>query len=129
MFGDREVGVVEEAAGEVGAARARELRRGHADLLLEQAAKMPGGQPQKSRRSASSLEVAKPVADDEPDAAADHLGSKAVDRRGRAVGPAPHAGTESRNLRRGCQVEVAHVRRLGTCRAPGPAVDAGRDHR
>ena len=103
-----EVGVIEEPASEMGTARARQLRRSHADLILEETPQVarretePGG----DRILAGHLDIA---AHHEPDAPAHQLGGGGRGRRRLAVGAAAQTRTVSGGLGRGGKVEVLDV--------------------
>jgi hypothetical protein len=125
--GDRQVGVVEQPAGEVRPPRAGELVRRHAEVLVEQPPQMARRQRQPGAEGGFGAGVQR-AGDDQLDGAADHLRRVGGDRPGHPVGTAAQAGPEPGRFRPGGQLERANVLRQRFRPAAGPAVDAGGDH-
>jgi hypothetical protein len=117
QLGDRQVGVVEQTAGEMHPGGAGELVRGQAQVLAEQPSELPSGQAQASAEILLGAVVQGPI-QNEPHGAADHF--RAEPGRGGfpPVWAAMQAGPEARGLSRRRQREPEDVAgiRLGPVR-------------
>jgi hypothetical protein len=123
-----EVGVVEQAAGEVSPRRPCQAVRRHPDVGPEEPAQVAGGHTQ----AHAELRLRSPVeraVEDEPHRPADEL--RTVPRQGlrRPVRPAAEARPIAGGLGGGGERELRHVLGPRAGRASRPAVDTGRDDR
>ncbi len=126
----RQLGGVEQRAGEVGAPRRGHRARRGAEVAREQPAQVALADPELGRQRAAVAAVERAVLDEAQPAR--HRGRRAVPgrRAGRRLRAAAPARAKAGRLGRGRAGEEAHVaaqRRAG--RADRPAVDAGGHHR
>ena len=94
------------------AARARKLHRGHADLLPEEPAQVACREPKPPRNRILAL-IPCLSPHDQPDSATDNFGCESIDRPGRTVRPASHAGPVPGGLRGSGEVEMPNVGGVG----------------
>jgi hypothetical protein len=127
-LGDREVGVVEQPAGEMCAGRARQPVRGHSHMCLEQASKVPRRDTEPGPEIGFSPLIQSPV-EDQADCAADERWRGPAEGLRPAVRAAPMACPVAGGLGGGGERERSHVPCAGPRRAPGTAVDARGDDR
>ena len=125
-LGERQVGVVEQAAGEVRAPAARDLGRSRADVNVEESAQVARAHPEPGRERVLGGVVERAVGDG-AQRPAHELGGLDPTGHRFAIGTAAQARTKAGRLgRRGRRVRpgVARQRRSRAARA---AVDPGRD--
>jgi hypothetical protein len=123
---DRKVGVIEESAGEMRTARARDFRRRRTDVGLEQAAQVAGTDPEPPGQFVFGRVVEEAVAD-ATHCSTHELGRIDPVRLEFAVGAAAQARPEPGGFSRGSKGVGPHillVRRAGT--AHRSAIDPGR---
>ena len=123
---EREIGVVEQTPGEMGAPAARDLGGRRADVDVEQAAEVAGAHAQARCERVLGGVVERAVGD-RAQRPAHELGRVDPAGRGLAVGPAAQARAEARGFGRGGEGVRPRVARQRRTTAPRPAVDAGGD--
>jgi hypothetical protein len=107
-IGDGQLGIVQEPAGEVGTTGPSQLIGSHAEVVVEQAPKMPRRDPEPCPEVRLCPFVEHSV-DDELHRAAHQLGSVLGDGAGDSVGAAAQTGAETCGLGRSRQLERTDV--------------------
>jgi hypothetical protein len=123
-----EVGVVEQAAGEVRPGRARQAVRRHVHVGCEEPAQVPRRHVQ-ARAELGLRATVESAVEDEPHRPADQLRAVPGEGLWRPVRPAAKAGPIAGRLGGGREGELGHVLRPRAGRATRPAVDTCRNDR